>query len=196
MSVGKTRQELATEIRLELQVNAGAIFSQTSAHSWVKMYICQEAIEDVLAGVESVLDALNLSETSLALIPPSDLAPCWAELMRQHGNVSWREEPDIYGLQCETIRAVASAVHASAEQNERNRKVRHNCPAGVKELPELSSGERNQTGAVPWSLVASSNITGKKNTPSNFTEYMHCISRIKRQVTSGRASLDTPLNED
>lgn len=147
----KAEARLANAIREELEATATRMYAQSTPLPWVAMYICQEAVQQVLAGAREVLRELELEDAQLFNIPAEELSPLWVKYLIANRNVSWRAAPHVIELQYQTIQDVAGAVYAAVRQAAKNYHYQQwGAPPGVPEYPALSSVEKTKTLPMPF----------------------------------------------
>jgi hypothetical protein len=151
MSLCEQQSALATGIRLDLEATATRMYAQSTPLPWVAMYICQEAVQQVLIGAREVLRELQLEDAELMKIPPEELSPLWVKYLTANQNASWRAAPQVVELQYLTIQDVAAAVYAAVRQGAWNRHFLQYGPApGVPEYPALASLEKSKSLPMPF----------------------------------------------
>jgi len=179
--------EMATRIRLLLEKSAGRAYAQRGPLEWVRMYLCQEAVEHVLEGVLGVLRSMDHIEEAAKFIeiPTEELCPYWERQLLAHANVSARAAPDVVELQFETIRDVAGAVQAMSSQRTRAVNLLANGPpAGLRAFPELSTVEKSKTLAIPF---AGDRPDGLRASRDDYLKYTQHVSSCRR-VSGARAT--------
>ena len=180
-------QKLATGIREELEITSILIGARILL-SWLPMYICQEAIEQVLSGASQVLRELDLPFVSLLRIPPEELAPCWRKHIQAFSNESKRAQPHIIELQYTTIRDVATCVYSAIKQRTRNSQfLQSGPPPGITDFPVLSS-LGSKTVPVSWALVGNPRVSQD----DEFKKFMSHVVARRRPPAARTATRDLP----
>jgi hypothetical protein len=176
--------QLASAIREELELVSSRMYAQRISLPWLPMYICQDAIEQVLCGARQVLGELELHQTSLSQIPADELTPFWIKRIRAFLTESKRAAPRVVELQFMTIRDIAMSIYSAIKQRARNAHfLQYGPPPGVSEFPALSSLGKSKTLAVPWILAGNPRISQEK-------EYQRFMSHViaRRRVPGARAA--------
>lgn len=167
--------KLATRIREQLEETARRMYAQQIPLRWVALYICQEAIEQVLCGARQVLVELKYDEETLLNIPPEDLSPLWTQHLQANSDASSRGAPHVLELQYATIKDVAGAAHAAIKQKSRNTFFAINgAPPGLAAFPMLASEQKAKTLPIPFILSGNPRTTQQKE----YQKYMsHVLAR-------------------
>jgi hypothetical protein len=161
-------------------------YAVSAAPLYVKQLTCSDAVKTVLDGVRCVLVELGLKPSALDEIPVSDLAPYWAELLRQlYAQVTIWAPVDLAQCTTELIHKIAAGVYSMFWERLRYRHFLINgAPAGVAELPLYVNKDGQKTFAVNnawWS------VPGK-----SWAQYASCTANMPRRKQALRASGCTP----
>lgn len=183
---------LTTQIREQLQVTATRMYAQQRPLSWVGMYICQEAIQQVICGARRVLNELGYGDDSLLNMSADELSPLWTQHLQASLDTSRRGAPHVLELQYATIQDVAGAAHAANRQNVRNRNFMSNgAPPGLSTFPMLSSGEKSKSLPMPFVLTGNPRVTQQKE----YQKYMsHVLAR--RRLPAARSYTRCVIESD
>jgi hypothetical protein len=157
-------------------------YAVSVAPLYVKQLTCVDAVRTVLDGVRCVLVQLGLKPSALDDIPASDLAPYWAELLRQlFAQVTIWAPVDLAQCTEELIHKVAAGIYSMFWERLRYRHFLINgAPAGVAELPLYVNKDGQKTFAVNnawWS------VPGK-----SWSQYASCTANMPRRKQCMRAS--------
>ena len=157
-------------------------YAVSVAPLYVKQLTCVDAVRTVLQGVRCVLVELDLKPSALDGIPVFELAPYWAELLRQlFAQVTIWAPANIEECTEELIHKIASGIYSMFWEQLRYRHFLVNgAPAGVAELPLYVNKDGQKTYAVNnawWS------VPGK-----SWAQYSSCTSNAPRRKQNLRAS--------
>uniref|UniRef100_A0A6C0C002 Uncharacterized protein n=1 Tax=viral metagenome TaxID=1070528 RepID=A0A6C0C002_9ZZZZ len=174
---------LTMQIREQLQLIASRMYAQQIPLPWVAMYICQEAIEQVICGARRVLNELGYGDDSLLHMSADELTPLWTQHLQASLDASRRAAPHVLELQYATIQDVAGSAHAALKQKVRNRYFMSNGAApGLATFPMLSSEEKSKSLPMPFILTGNPRVTQQKE----YVKYMSHI-QARRRLPSARS---------
>ena len=186
---GQSTAASAQVAALHRLVEAEALqwYAVSRAPLYVQQLVSLEAVKTVMCGVGSVLVELGMKPTAAEEIPVFDLAPYWAEMLRQlFAQVTLWSPVDVADCTTELIRRISSGVHSMFWERLRYRHFNlHGAPAGVAELPLYVSRDGQKTFAVNnawWSAPGKS-----------WAQYTSCTAnapRRRQQLRSSRCSVD------
>ena len=183
---------LTTQIREQLQVSASRMYAQQLPLPWVGVYICQEAIQQVICGARQVLSELGYGQESLLNMSADELSPLWTQHLQASLDASRRGAPHVLELQYATIQDVAGAAHAALKQQVRNRYFMSNgAPPGLSTFPQLASEEKSKSLPMPFILTGNPRVTQQKE----YQKYMsHVLAR--RRLPAARSYSRCVLESD
>jgi len=164
MSAEATQQEATQQeaaLHRLVQADATRAYAGVRAPDYVQPLVSLGAVMHVMRGARCVLVELDMRPDSLDGVHVTDLAPYWAELLRQldAGSTS-RSPPDILDCVSHLMRQVAGGLHAEYWQRMRYRRfLVDGPPPGVQALPEYVVGAGHKSYAVAderWSAPGKS----------------------------------------
>ena len=183
---------LTTQIREQLQLTTSRMYAQHLPLPWVGMYICQDAIQQVICGARQVLNELGYGNDSLLHMSADELSPLWTQHLQAYLDASRRGAPHILELQYATIQDVAGAAHAAIKQNVRNRYFMSNgAPPGLSTFPILSSQEKSKSLPMPFMLTGNPRVTQQKE----YQKYMSYVL-ARRRLPAARSHASCVLESD
>lgn len=176
------REEQINALHKAVESEALQWYAVSAAPLYVKQLTCSDAVRTVLNSVRCVLVELGLKPSALDEISVSDLAPYWAELLRQlFAQVTIWAPVDIAQCTEELIHKVAAGIYSMFWERLRYRHFLINgAPAGVAELPLYVNKDGQKTYAINnawWS------VPGK-----SWPQYTSCTSNMPRRKQCLRAS--------
>lgn len=174
----------AQTLALHRAVEAEALqwYAVSEAPLYVKQLVSLEAVRTVMQGVRCVLVELDLKPTALDGIAVLDLAPYWAELLRQlYAQVTIWAPISLVELTEALIHRIGSGIHSMFWERLRYRHFLVNgAPAGVAELPLYVNKDGQKSFGINnafWS------VPGK-----SWAQYTSCTANAPRRKQQLRAS--------
>jgi len=180
--IANAAEKQILEVHRAVEREALQWYAVSEAPLYVKQLTCLDAVKTVLQGVRCVLAELDMKPTALDAIPVFELAPYWAELLRQlFAQVTIWAPANIEECTEELIHKIASGIYSMFWEQLRYRHFLANgAPAGVAELPLYVNKDGQKTYAVNnawWSPPGKS-----------WAQYASCTSNAPRRKQNLRAS--------
>ena len=184
--VGGAPEEQISALHKAVESEALQWYAVSVAPLYVKQLTCSDAVRTVLNGVRCTLVELGLKPSTLDEIPVSDLAPYWAELLRQlFAQVTIWAPVDLAQCTEELIHKIAAGIYSMFWERLRYRHFLINgAPAGVAELPLYVNKDGQKSYGINnawWSTPGKS-----------WSQYASCIANMPRRKQCLRASGCTP----